>query len=246
MAMAAFNEVIRSPVYLQVANQLRGAIFAGELEAGDELPTERELSSSFGVSRASVREALRVLEAQGLITTGGAPARAVVAGEFAGHAREALVTLLKLNRVGLDDLVELRCVLESAAVRLAASQRDEPALAAALGALEDMRAVGVDVRAFDEADLRFHVALAKASGNDAMHLVMLALRDAAARYLLASLQAQRDPRRLLRRLISEHAEIVSAVQAGDGDRAAELAQSHIRRFYRSHGRAVAETALSSS
>ena len=71
-----FNEVTRSPVYVQVAEQLRAAIFAGELAAGAELPTERALSQAFGASRASVREALRVLQAQGLITTGGAPARA--------------------------------------------------------------------------------------------------------------------------------------------------------------------------
>jgi DNA-binding FadR family transcriptional regulator len=235
----AFIEVTRSPVYLQVANQLRGAIVAGELAAGEELPTERDLSKTFGASRASVREALRVLEAQGLITTGGAPARAVVATELAGHAREALSTLLELNRVGLDDLVELRCVLESAAIRQAAARPDSEALGEAQQALDDQRRCDVDLEAFDAADLRFHIALVRASGNEAMHLVMLALRDAAVRYLLVALRAQRDPRRVLRRLVSEHEAILSAARGGDGQQAATLAESHIRRFYRSYGRAAA-------
>jgi DNA-binding FadR family transcriptional regulator len=241
--MAGFNEVIRSPVYLQVANQLRAAIFAGELEAGDRLPTERDLSLAFGASRASVREALRVLEAQGLITTSGAPARAVVATELASHAREALVTLMKLGQVGLEDLVELRCVLESAALRRAASQADRDALSQAREALSRMRSAALDIQTFDEADLHFHIALVKASGNHAMHLVMLALREAAVRYLMAALERQRDPARVIRRLIGEHEQILAAAEDGDGERAAELVESHIRRFYRSYGRSAAAPPL---
>jgi DNA-binding FadR family transcriptional regulator len=136
-------------------------------------------------------------------------------------------------------------VLESAAVKLAADRRDRASLADAREALAQMQAADVErehLEAFDAADLRFHVALVRASGNEAMHLVMLALRDVAVRYLLAALAAQRDPRRLLRRLISEHDEILRAVEAGEADRAANLAESHIRRFYRSYGRTAAAPA----
>lgn len=76
-------------------------------------------------------------------------------------------------------------------------------------------------------------------GNDAIHLVMLALRDAAARYLLAALEGERDQRRVLRRLTTEHEEILAAIERGDGERAAELVDSHIRRFYRRYARAGA-------
>jgi DNA-binding FadR family transcriptional regulator len=228
----AFNEIVRSPVYLQVAEQLREAILNGDLEAGEPLPTERALSESFGASRASVREALRVLQAQGLITGGGAPAPSVVATDARGPAREALLTLVRLNRVELGDLVELRCVLESAALRRAAQDPDPARLREARQALEDMRVPKVTIETFDEADVRFHVALVRASGNEAMHLVMLALRDAVARHLLAALRTRGDVRRVLRRLIAEHTEILEAVEAGDGDRAASLVEDHIRRFYR--------------
>jgi DNA-binding FadR family transcriptional regulator len=101
-----------------------------------------------------------------------------------------------------------------------------------------MRAAGADVAAFDAADMRFHIALAGASGNDAMHLVMRALRDAAAGYLLAALETQRDPWRMIRRLTAEHEQIVAAIESGDGDRAAGLVESHIRGFYLRHRRSA--------
>jgi GntR family transcriptional repressor for pyruvate dehydrogenase complex len=231
----AFNEITRSPVYLQVAEQIREAILGGELAPGEPLPTERALAESFGASRASVREALRVLEAQGLIAGGGAPTPAVVADETAPPVREALATLLRLSRVELDELVDFRCLLESDALRRAARAPDRERLAEARQALEEMQDPEIDVESFDEADVRFHVSLVRASGNEAMHLVMLAVRDAVARHLLVALRARRDPRRTLRRLADEHAAILEAVEAGDGDRAAELDDRHIRRFYKSFG-----------
>lgn len=232
----AFREVVRNPVYLQVAEQLREAILAGELTQGDPLPTERELSESFGVSRASVREALRALEAQGLITAGGAPVRAVVAGAVDGPASNALVNLLRLNAVSLRDLVDFRCTLEAAALRLVAAEGEPGRLEEARRALGEMRADDISVEAFDDADVRFHVALVRASGNEAMHLVMLALRNAVARHLLGALRSQRDGRATLGRLAGEHEAILAAVEAGDGERAAELVTDHIRGFYKDYVR----------
>jgi DNA-binding FadR family transcriptional regulator len=124
-------------------------------------------------------------------------------------------------------------VLESAALRRAARSRDRARLQEAREALEDMRSAGEDIEAFDEADVRFHVALVRASGNEAMHLVMLALRDAVARHLLAALRTRPARRRVLRRLVDEHAGILDALDADDGDRAATLVEDHIMRFYRS-------------
>ena len=235
--MNAFREIVRNPVYTQVAEQLREAILAGRLRPGEPVPTERELAETFGVSRASVREALRALQAQGLITAAGSPTRSLVASAVDVPAQDALVNLLRLNGVSLGDLVELRCVLESAAVRAAAERREPELLGDARRALDDMNGGRVGIEEFDEADVRFHVALARASGNEAMHLVMTALRGAAARHLLEALRARRDPERTLRRLAREHEAILAAVQAGVGDVAAELVERHIRGFYRGLTRA---------
>lgn len=231
-----FKQVVRAPVYMQVAEQLREAIFDGRLGAGEALPTERELAESFGISRASVREALRALQAQGLLRGGGAGASAVVADDLERSARDVLTTLLRLKQVEVSDLVDLRCLLEMAAAERAAHRRDHARLAEAREAVEAMDDGAMGIEEFDGADVRFHVALVRASGNEAMHLVMLSLREPVAAHLLGALRTQSEPHKTLRRLAAEHAAILEAVEAGEGERAAILIERHIRGFYGSAAR----------
>lgn len=227
-----FNPVSKTPVYLQIAEQLRRAILAGELEPGHVLPPERILAESFGASRASIREALRAMQAQGLILAReGAPMRAVVAPEHSPARRGALVGLLRLDQVPLADLVEFRCVIEEAALRWAARSGDAASLDNARAALTEMDRADVTLEAFDDADVRFHAALVRASGNEAMHHVMATLHEPVGRHMLDALRRRRRPRQVLERLVREHREILSAVECGDADRAAALVVEHIRVFY---------------
>ncbi|MDW5594684.1 GntR family transcriptional regulator [Conexibacter stalactiti] len=249
----AFSEVVRSPAYEQVAHQLREAILDGALAPGDELPAERELCAQFGVSRTTVREALRALQAQGLAVAAGptAPLRVPPARDLStGPLRDSLVHLLRLGRVPLADLVELRCALEAAAVAAAATRAvarprsaaspavppttDDAAdhLADARAALAEMRIVGDDVAAFEAADVRFHVALVAASGNEALQLVMLAVRDSVSAHLRDALAALPAPRRAIARLTRQHEAILAAVEAGDARDAELLLRDHVMGFYR--------------
>jgi DNA-binding FadR family transcriptional regulator len=231
----AFTPVVREPVYQQVADQIAEAILAGELEAGQPLPTERDLSEQFGVSRATVREALRALQAQGLAVSSGSRTRPLLVTPAAGATgplREALTNLVRLQHVELADLIDVRCALESAALERAAQAADGDALDDARAALAEMRRPDISVEDFDEADVRFHLALMAASGNRAMHLVMLALRDAMTRHLHATLVMLPRPREALGELADQHAGILDAVEAGDGARARTLVQRHIVEFYR--------------
>jgi DNA-binding FadR family transcriptional regulator len=244
----AFQSVVRSPAYEQVAAQLREAILDGTLAAGDELPAERELCAQFDVSRTTVREALRALQAQGLAVSGGPTAPLRVAGAeslSSGPLRDGLVHLLRLGRVPLADLVELRCALESAAVARAADAvavaRAEdpppdlpaPDLAPAHAALAQMRAAGGDLDGFERADVAFHLALVRAAGNDAIELVMLAVRDSIGAHLRDALHArsERAARATLRRLAAEHDALLTAIGSGDGEEAARVVRDHILRFY---------------
>lgn len=223
------SPVNRELVYLQVAAQLRESILEGEFAPGQQLPAERELAERLGVGRASVREALRALQAQGLVTGGrGAPARLVVAHGAAGPVSEALAHLLRLQQVSLADLVELRCVLEVAAIERARAGTPVPA---AREALEQMSAPEGGVEAFHAADVRFHIAVVAAGGNQAMHLVMMSIRDAMSRYLLDALRAVPDPQLSRRRLTAQHRAILAAIESGDTGRAAELTRKHITGFY---------------
>jgi DNA-binding FadR family transcriptional regulator len=227
----AFKAIARNPVYMEVADQIRQAILERELAPGEALPPERELSETFGVSRASIREAFRALQAQGLIRVTGAPARAVVSEEIRGPARDALINMLRLNRIDFADVIDFRCLVEAATVRRAADDGQGDALEPARAALSEMGDTTA-IEAFDEADVRFHVALADASRNGAMHLVVEALRGAMSPYLLEELRAESAAQPTLRRLITEHAAILQAVEAHQPDKAAALMESHIRGAYR--------------
>jgi len=243
----SFRAVTRNPAYEQVASQLREAILDGALKPGDELPAERELCAQFGVSRTTVREALRALQAQGLAVQAGATAPLRVPQPDAlstGPLRDSLVHLMKLGRVPLGDLVELRGALEAAAVAAAATtlgtapltdparQRAAAHVAEARRALEEMRAVDGDPRAFEQADVRFHLALVAASGNEALQLVMLAVRDSVSAHLLDALARDPAPRRTVDRLARQHEAILAAVEAGDARDAELLLRDHVIGFYR--------------
>jgi DNA-binding FadR family transcriptional regulator len=227
----AFKAIARNPVYVEVADQIRGAILAGELVPGDALPTERELSETFGVSRASVREALRALQAQGLIRVTGAPARATVSRELRGPARDVLINMLRLNRIDFADVIDFRCLVEAATARLAAADGVRDALDHAHAALREMRDA-TDIETFDEADVRFHVAIADASGNGAMNLVVEALRGSMSPYVLEELGSADSLQPALRRLTKEHTAILEAVDARQPDAAAALMERHIRAAFR--------------
>jgi DNA-binding FadR family transcriptional regulator len=224
----------RRPVYEQVADRLRESILSGELPPGSALPPERELSERFGVGRTTVREALRSLQTRGLaVATGPTSPLRVVAPEglTTDPLRDTLVHLLRLGRVPLDDLIGLRVALEGEGAEQAASRDPRPDLTAARDQIAFMRAAGSDLEAFEVADIRFHLELVRASGNEALSIVMLAVRDTVSAALLSHLEALDDPTPVLRQLIAEHEAILQAVIDGDGEQARRRSGEHLRRFY---------------
>ena len=229
-----YEALERRPVYQQVAAQLRAAILDGELAPGHELPSERELCLRFGVGRTSVREALRALQAQGLVVAAGptAPLRVTAVDVLSeGPVGEAFTALLRLGGVPLGDLIELRRALEGAALAATAARRPRPDLSAATAALAAMDAAGTDVDAFEVADVQFHLALVEASGNSALRLVMLAVRSSISEHLRTALHRLPDVADELDRLRAEHAGILAAVREGRADDAARAVGDHIRALY---------------
>lgn len=229
-----FQVTERAPLSVLVARQLREAIVSGQIAVGTELPSEKELTIQLGVSRSTVREALRILQAQGLISGGDTVStqRPRVTGEYVmSSAALAMESVLRLGGVPLADLVELRVVIEGAALEQAALVREETALLAAREAVEAMGAPDINVDAFRAADLSFHKSLVGASGNQAYGLVMGVLRDAVSAHLGEALHQVPKPERTMRELTTEHAEILRAVERGQSKRAKSLVEEHIRAFY---------------
>jgi GntR family transcriptional regulator, transcriptional repressor for pyruvate dehydrogenase complex len=230
--VAVFEQIRRRMLYEEVGDQIREAIIDGRLAPGEPLPPERELARDLGVSRASVREALRALVAQGVISESGrGPARTLIAGDLSAPLRETISQLLRLGRVEFGELVEVRCILEAAALERASAHPHHPRLDEAEEALATMRQPEVSVDDYEAADIAFHLALAAATDNEALYLGIMAIREAASRHILADLHARPNPTITQENLTEQHAEMLAAVRAGDPERAAAALREHVRWFY---------------
>jgi GntR family transcriptional regulator, transcriptional repressor for pyruvate dehydrogenase complex len=226
--------VTRARTYELVLDRIEEQIASGRLRVGDRLPAERELAAALGVSRVAVREAMRVLQAMGLITQGTGSGRD--AGTTLSAAPgEALTRLIRMHvlvaSVGSDDLISGRITLERESARLAARAGGAELHEQLARALAVMADPGASVEDFNDADTAFHVAIARASGNSLVAELTTALRNAMRSPLLARLRAERDYEDVAARLVEEHRAIAEALAAGDGERAADLVQGHIERFY---------------
>lgn len=216
-----------------VLDWLEAQLEAGALRAGDRLPAERDLAAQLDVSRTAVREAIRILEALGILTQGTGSGRE--AGTIlVPSPAEALTRFLRMHvllaSIGPDDVVHARIALERESARLAALHATPADLAAMAGHLAEMDRPDVSAEAYGDADTAFHVALAQASGNPLVCEMTIALRTAMRPMLLQGLRASHVPEETMRRLVGEHRAILAAVRAGDPS-AADRVEAHIAGFY---------------
>jgi len=170
-------ETTDDSVALSVVKELQKLVLSGDVRPGDRLPSERAWSERLGVSRQSVREALRVLEVNGLVE------RRSRGGTYVGQGdlRQAFLPVLLRIRSGarfIQDIMELRRILEPAIAGLAAVRADESQLASVRAADEQLRRL--DKRAMEKDPILgqdFHLAIAAASNNKALQALMTALVD---------------------------------------------------------------------
>jgi GntR family transcriptional repressor for pyruvate dehydrogenase complex len=233
----AVADVDREPLAMGLARRIREAIVNGDLRSGTPLPSEKDLSARFGVGRTTVREALRVLQAQGLVTGGDrvtTKGPTITGDGLLPSASFALENMMLLGQVSLPELVSLRLLVETSSMRAAAARNDVAALGRARTALNDMRGAGTDVDRFQKADVAFHTALVDAAGNRAFVLVMNVLRDTMSRHLRDALNDEEAISPVVEHLLVEHEAILSALQHGDGDTAARILGEHLHAFYDRH------------
>ena len=206
----------------QIADELRGLIVSGKLSDGESLGHEPDLVERFGVSRPSLREALRILEAEGLITV----VRGMLGGVVAHHpdgrltARTAALVLQARN-VPLADVHEARSLLEPAAVRLIASKRSRRAAVAELRKLIDEQARAIDdPEVFTRANARFHDRLVALAGNQTLGIVAEMLNEIVARAVAALSKTAADSSTATRRRgVRSQERLVSLIEAGKADEA---------------------------
>jgi DNA-binding FadR family transcriptional regulator len=229
-----FRKVTRTPAYVQVADQIRGAIGTGRLVPGQALAAERDLAVEFGVSRTTIREALRALQAQGMITTQGtAPLRAVVASGDALGLTDALDVLLQFGRISPLGLVDFQSILESAAIDRASLEPGTDHWQPAEEALERLQEIDHQLDAFVDADSDFHRALGAAAQSQIIDLALDATLDLLANERREALhRVLTDASGTIREdLLRRYREILDAVLVRDADTAREVLRDHLYGFY---------------
>jgi GntR family transcriptional repressor for pyruvate dehydrogenase complex len=228
-----FQPVHQRRAFEEVIGQIEQVIASGRLGVGDRLPSERELASLLGVSRPSVREALRVFDAVGILKAQrgqGLESGSIVTAETGGGLATFFRLYTELLRIPLGDLIDVREALEVAAATAAATRPQPEHLEGLRAAVDRMRATET-AEEFLLHDTEFHLALARASGNAAAPLLMDALRESIARYMLEAFALLADWPTERVRLIDEHQAIVQELEAGDAPAAGRAVSRHIRDFY---------------
>jgi DNA-binding FadR family transcriptional regulator len=211
-----------------VITHLTDAILDRTFPSGSRLPTERQLAADLGVGRSAVREAIKVLQAQGIITTAAGPAHGTRISTTAGDAFGRMLRLhLALGSADFGELTDTRVVLERAAVAAAARRATPEVLQPARDLAERMASV-TGSEEFSVLDTDFHVALASLGENRLICDLTVAIRQAVAPIIRDAQRVLPDWESLRQRLVREHLGILDAVAAGREDEAAELTEQHIR------------------
>jgi GntR family transcriptional repressor for pyruvate dehydrogenase complex len=207
------------------AYQIRRLIVRRGLGSGDKLPSERELTTILGVSRTSVRAALKELEGIGLLSI--SPARgAFVSGNTSAAIQASIRGWLEANRLSLPEIIECRRAIEPAAAESAAKRRTAEDLSLLQAQLDEMAAAieNDDPQRFGQADTRFHGGVANASGNR----LFVAMLDSIAEAIRAYREAVvRLGAALLLRSLHDHTAVYDAIVAGDANGAREAMLHHI-------------------
>lgn len=218
----------------QVLVQIEQKILDGQLRVGEKLPSERELVEALGVSRTSVREALRALEAMGIIEASvgsGRDSGAIISGRSTSALSNLLRLHMALAQISLTDLVEVRVQLETNAAKSAARNRDESDIEELRLLVEKMRSREIRYEEFNELDTEFHVRIARASRNALASDLMQTLRDAVRTNMTAAFEKLPDWRKVADALAAEHEKLANAIEQRDEEVAAQLVSNHITRFY---------------
>lgn len=228
-----FTAVRRTRSSDEVVAQIRRAILDDRLKQGDRLPSERELCRQFDVSRATLREGLRTLEAVGVITIRPGSTGGIFVSEPQGdQVGAALEALLRFRRVTASELAEFRVSFESESAYWAALRATDDDVAHLLGLAERFRQLAGDESVpwstFVEVDLAFHEGIAEASKNQVRVAIMLGIHRALAE-ASASIAEQTTGRVRLSIARELHA-IADAVRQHDGTLASKRMRRHVKKF----------------
>ncbi len=210
-------------LYEKIGEQIEQRILSGELKVGEQLLPEREMAEQFQVSRTAVREAVKALSEKGLVEV--RPGRGTfVANGTSKAMRHSFGLLMKIGQEkGIQDLVEVRRIIEPEIAALAAQRADEEHIAALQEAIATMDASMQNASAYIEADLDFHLTLAEASQNSLIPTLIDSIVDLLREHRTAVFFVDGGPQHGQ----MHHKRILEAIIRHDPDAACQAMRDHL-------------------
>jgi DNA-binding FadR family transcriptional regulator len=223
------------PAYEQVAERLRELIVSGAVKAGHRLPNETELCQQFGTSRSTIREALRLLAAQGLVRAkrgarGGISVAAPTPREVMSYLDTSLGLMAGVGELSAEELLEARALIEVAAAGAAAQDAD-PAQIGELRSCIPAEPSSLSRDDLFEMNLAFHGAILRASHNRLLELLAEPIFMTLRRRFLAGVPS----RGYFREVLDDHSAVVDAIEAGDPMAAEAAMAAHLAHLAPSYG-----------
>ncbi|WP_018132649.1 FadR/GntR family transcriptional regulator [Effusibacillus pohliae] len=210
-------------IYKQIASDIQAMIEQGYLQPGDKLPSMKELAKQFGVSRPTIREALSSLQAKGLLELRQGDGTFVSQADLHRHLYAPLQAALLIGRSDLASLHEVRTILEVGASRWAAANRTGEAYEEIAAALMEYEWACTE-QDIISADIRFHQAIAAATGNPVIQNLMNALTEALVDVIRATL-----PVLPYTEVADYYREWTEAIREGHPERASRVAEKYLQK-----------------
>lgn len=217
-----YDAVITTGVAKQIAESIRSAIVDGRLKTDERLPTEDELAQRFGVSRPTIREALKRLAAQNLVRSRRGPAGGNFVNrpdpdQMAEAISGAATLMVSLGAFDIDEITTARLEMETICCRLAANNRQQSDIDALATELELQRDASITDQEFCASDVRFHRVIVNATRNRLLQFVMFALVEAILPVTNMVVFRSRDRQTV----VAFHSRILEGIRHADADAAIE-------------------------
>jgi GntR family transcriptional repressor for pyruvate dehydrogenase complex len=220
--LSMLKAVEKRRAYEDIVKQIRDLIEKGRLKKGDQLPTERELTDTFKVSRATVREAIRTLESMRLVESRQGDGTYVLVSSEEALIQPLAATLLH-EKDDLADIFFIRKIIEPVVAQLAAEHATREEIRDLEDILKRQEAVLSGPVNSVEPDSSFHVSLARMTKNKVLERLLLAIVDLLAQTREGYLQNDERAHDSLR----GHEEVLSAIKRGDGNAAKLAMRRHL-------------------
>lgn len=215
---APYGQIVTTSAASQIADQIQQAVMDGRLKVDDRLPTEEELAAQYGVSRPTVREALKRLAARHLIRSRRGPAGGTfIAGpspeELAQSLGTSVTLLVATGGVTLEEMATARLEMEAACCRLAALGRTDAHLAAMAEEIAVQKDAALSDQDFCASDVRFHRLVVEAAGNAILRFLMNGVVEALMPVSNMIIFRVRDRMAM----VAHHERMLAALKARDGE-----------------------------